>query len=91
MFSFLFSRSGGGVLESIDSTIIYNPVVGGAHHYDLRAANPADTPGVISAREIHVENIQQWIEQAEAQKNAHAKKAAKKSHGKKQQKVLTEQ
>jgi hypothetical protein len=80
--------SGGGVLEDINASIVYNPVVGGAHHYDLRATNPADTPGVLTARQIHAEFIQHWVEQARAESRAVKKGDRKK---KRAQKVLTEQ
>ena len=34
----------------------------GAHHLDLRAANPADPHSVKVAREFEVANIQKWID-----------------------------
>jgi hypothetical protein len=49
--------SGGGVVRNISDTVVAIPVVGGAHHLDLRASDPRDPPGVIWARQQEV----QWI------------------------------
>ena len=35
----------------------------GAHHLDLRSANPADPPSVIKAREIETSTIRNWLKE----------------------------
>lgn len=54
--------SGGGVKQNLSATVIAIPVVGGAHHFDLRGANPADTPGVIWARQQEVAWIRTFLQ-----------------------------
>uniref|UniRef100_T1JJP3 Uncharacterized protein n=1 Tax=Strigamia maritima TaxID=126957 RepID=T1JJP3_STRMM len=51
----------GGVLGSIGQSIIAVPVIGGAHHLDLRGHNPADPPMVIKARATEITYIGKWI------------------------------
>ena len=36
----------------------------GAHHLDLRAADPKDPPSVTKARDIERQYIKKWIEEA---------------------------
>ena len=36
----------------------------GAHHLDLRGANPLDPKSVNDARDVHKANIKKWINQA---------------------------
>jgi lysosomal Pro-X carboxypeptidase len=54
--------SGGGVLQSINPTVVAIEVVGGAHHLDLRASTPDDIKGVIEARAQEVEWIQRFLD-----------------------------
>jgi hypothetical protein len=49
------------VLHNISATLIAVPVVGGAHHLDLRAADPRDPPGVTWAREQERYWIRQFL------------------------------
>lgn len=51
----------GGVLKQLNPTLPTIIIKGGAHHYDLRAANPEDTSYVITARNVEKEYIKQWI------------------------------
>ncbi|XP_022664564.1 lysosomal Pro-X carboxypeptidase-like [Varroa destructor] len=53
--------SAGGVLKQLNPTLPTIIIKGGAHHYDLRAANPEDTSYVITARNVEKEYIKQWI------------------------------
>jgi lysosomal Pro-X carboxypeptidase len=55
--------SGGGMLQSMPSTssIVTVFIQQGAHHLDLRSANINDPESVIMARQIHVQNIEKWI------------------------------
>ncbi|XP_057301887.1 dipeptidyl peptidase 2-like [Hydractinia symbiolongicarpus] len=55
----------GGVLENLSDSLIAVLVVGGAHHLDLRASNPADPPSVIQARETITKYIVQWMAEDE--------------------------
>lgn len=54
--------SGGGVTMNLSATVVAIPVVGGAHHFDLRGANPADTPGVLWARQQEVAWIRTFLQ-----------------------------
>lgn len=53
--------SGGGVLESLSDSLIAVVIKDGAHHLDLRAANPSDNDSVKSARQVHRDNISKWL------------------------------
>ena len=53
--------SAGGVQTTITPALPAIHVQGGAHHLDLRAANKADPPSVIAARQQIVALIQKWI------------------------------
>ncbi|XP_077865973.1 dipeptidyl peptidase 2-like [Saccoglossus kowalevskii] len=53
----------GGVLSSLSDSLIAILIDGGAHHLDLREANPLDPRSVIHARQEEVKYIQKWIEQ----------------------------
>ncbi|CAL1525887.1 unnamed protein product [Lymnaea stagnalis] len=52
---------GGGINKDISNSLVAVPVIGGAHHLDLRASNPLDPPGVIEAREREKGIIRQWL------------------------------
>jgi len=55
----------GGVLEDLSEDLIAIIIEGGAHHLDLREANPADPPSVIQAREKIAATLQHWMENPE--------------------------
>ncbi|CAD5222516.1 unnamed protein product [Bursaphelenchus xylophilus] len=59
--------AGGWKLEpATEGTLVSLIIEDGAHHYDLRAAHPDDTPQVKQARLIEKENIDRWIGKARA-------------------------
>lgn len=53
--------SSGGVLQSISPSLIAIQIPTGAHHLDLRAANPGDTADVKAARMQEKNIIQNWL------------------------------
>ncbi|KAI8799105.1 lysosomal Pro-X carboxypeptidase isoform X1 [Biomphalaria glabrata] len=53
--------SSGGVMESISDTVIAIQIPKGAHHLDLRAKNPLDTPSVIRARIQEGNILRSWL------------------------------
>ncbi|CAF3340275.1 unnamed protein product [Rotaria socialis] len=53
--------SSGGVRTTVAPSLPAIPVIGGAHHLDLRAANKADPPSVLQARQQVVALIEKWI------------------------------
>jgi lysosomal Pro-X carboxypeptidase len=53
--------SGGGVLESISSSLVAVVIHDGAHHLDLRSATPHDPSDVLAARKLEEQHISQWI------------------------------
>lgn len=55
----------GGVHEDLSKDLIAILIEGGAHHLDLREANPADPPSVIAAREKIASILQQWMDNPE--------------------------
>jgi dipeptidyl-peptidase-2 len=40
-------------------------ILGGAHHFDLRASNAADPPSVVAARQFHRAMISQWLAESQ--------------------------
>ena len=48
-------------MQSISDSLVAVVISDGAHHLDLRAANPADPPDVIAARDLEMKHISQWI------------------------------
>jgi hypothetical protein len=54
----------GSPLTSLSDSVIALVVEDGAHHYDLRANNPADTESVKNVRQKEIEQITKWIAQA---------------------------
>jgi len=58
----------GGILANISNSVITYMIEGGAHHLDLRGANPADPSAVKICREMEVTAIRQWLSEA-GQKN----------------------
>ncbi|KAJ8920963.1 hypothetical protein NQ315_015757 [Exocentrus adspersus] len=52
----------GGVLRNVSSTIWAVNITDGAHHVDLRGADPADTNYVVEARKMHVKAIKKWLD-----------------------------
>lgn len=53
-------------LESLSDSLIAIQIAEGAHHLDLRSANPADPPSVRYARYLEIKEIMKWIEQAKS-------------------------
>ncbi|XP_045779722.1 lysosomal Pro-X carboxypeptidase [Maniola jurtina] len=53
--------AGGGILNSISSTVTAVVIIDAAHHLDLMAANPNDPETVRMARAIHRQNIDKWL------------------------------
>ncbi|KAI8437941.1 hypothetical protein MSG28_010609 [Choristoneura fumiferana] len=53
--------AGGGILNSISSSVKAVVILNGAHHLDLMPANPSDPENVKLARGIHKDNIRTWI------------------------------
>lgn len=53
--------SGGGVLQSVSPSLVAVVIQDGAHHLDLRAADPNDPQDVIDARNKEKDFISQWI------------------------------
>ncbi len=51
----------GDILTSPSPSLPVFIVQGGAHHYDLRASNPLDTPSVIKCREMEASYITEWL------------------------------
>ena len=56
--------SSGGILRNIGRSVIALVIPEGAHHLDLRGADPKDPPSVIKARQIEAKFIKKWIDQA---------------------------
>ncbi|XP_059079280.1 lysosomal Pro-X carboxypeptidase-like [Tigriopus californicus] len=59
----------GGILKSISRSVVSIIIPRGAHHLDLRASHPDDPQGVIKARNIEKKYINQWITQADRDKD----------------------
>ncbi len=55
--------SGGGVLHSLSDSLVAVVIPNGAHHLDLRAANPADPKDLKAARQVEMKYISTWIAQ----------------------------
>ncbi|KAG0721999.1 Lysosomal Pro-X carboxypeptidase [Chionoecetes opilio] len=55
--------STGGVLWNVSDSVVAVIIPEGAHHLDLRSANPADPPSVVEARRVEKAHITKWIEQ----------------------------
>jgi len=55
----------GGIMKNISNSVIAVIIEGGAHHLDLRSSNAADPQSVIRAREIEVDYIHKWIQEAQ--------------------------
>lgn len=53
--------SGGGVLRAPNDQITVILIPDTAHHLDLRAANSADPPSVVAARQIELNEIRKWL------------------------------
>jgi lysosomal Pro-X carboxypeptidase len=57
--------SSGGVLQNITDALPAVYILGGAHHFDLRASNAADPPSVVAARQFHRAMISQWLAESQ--------------------------
>lgn len=66
--------SSGSVLKSLSPTVAVITIPEGAHHLDLRAANPADPDSVVVARKNEKKIIQGWIQEANKSKKKLKKK-----------------
>ncbi|XP_041975547.1 lysosomal Pro-X carboxypeptidase [Aricia agestis] len=53
--------AGGGILNSVSSSVVAVVLIDTAHHLDLMPSNPHDPPSVLMARTIHKQNINKWI------------------------------
>eukprot|EP00474_Spongospora_subterranea_P001741 CRZ02199.1 hypothetical protein [Spongospora subterranea] len=62
--------SGGGVLESVSSSLVAVVIEGAAHHLDLRASAEGDSASLIAARNVHRANIKKWITEDQGGKKA---------------------
>ncbi|XP_064395682.1 dipeptidyl peptidase 2-like [Halichondria panicea] len=51
----------GGVQQNLSDSLVAIMIEGGAHHLDLRSANPKDPPAVIAARKLERDTIAKWI------------------------------
>ena len=63
--------STGGVVEDQNPSVVAVIIPEGAHHLDLRAAEPADPKSVITARNIHKKNIKKWIQEYSEERLSH--------------------
>lgn len=61
--------SGYGVLKSPSPSIKTVFIDEGAHHLDLRWANPLDPQSVIDARNVHKKEIQKWMDEYHREKH----------------------
>ena len=57
--------SSGGILRNINKSVVALLIPEGAHHLDLRGADPKDPPSVKKARQIEQKFIRKWIDQAQ--------------------------
>lgn len=53
--------SGGGVLSNVSNEILAIVIPEGAHHLDLRSADPNDPASVKYARQFHIKSIKKWL------------------------------
>ncbi|GBP76879.1 Dipeptidyl peptidase 2 [Eumeta japonica] len=53
--------TGGGILSNINDDVKAIIIKKSAHHLDLMASNPNDPRSVVVARDIHKNNIRNWI------------------------------
>ncbi|XP_060576858.1 lysosomal Pro-X carboxypeptidase-like [Ruditapes philippinarum] len=61
--------SSGGVTTSPSSSIVPLLIESGAHHLDLRAANPLDPPSVLDARQSEKNLLKMWLGQVQDDKS----------------------
>jgi len=59
--------SSGGILRNVGKSVIALIIPEGAHHLDLRGADPNDPQSVVKARELEQLAIKKWINQARRQ------------------------
>lgn len=55
--------SSGGVMTTLSKTLVSIIIEDGAHHLDLRSANPLDTKAVIEARKQEKTIVTGWIKE----------------------------
>ena len=49
---------------SRDGSVVHVLIADAAHHQDLFASDPADSPGVVAARVLEFEHISRWVARA---------------------------
>jgi hypothetical protein len=64
--------SSGGFMQSLSPTLPAVIIAEGAHHLDLRGADPRDPPSVIAARAAEIATLQKWIAELRAKPAAHS-------------------
>ncbi|XP_047531131.1 lysosomal Pro-X carboxypeptidase [Vanessa atalanta] len=62
--------AGGGILNSISSSVTAVVIIDAAHHLDLMPSSPYDPASVKMARNIHRQNIDKWIRQFREEQSA---------------------
>lgn len=65
--------SSGGVTESSSSSIVPLLIEFGAHHLDLRAANPLDPQSVLTARQTEKNLLKMWLGQVQGDNKGQVK------------------
>ena len=49
---------------SRDGSVVHVLIADAAHHQDLLASDPADSPGVVAARVLEFEHVSRWVARA---------------------------
>ena len=56
-------------MKNVSDSVVAVIIPEGAHHLDLRAADPNDPPSVKAARNIEKQMIKKWIEEFHSKHN----------------------